>query len=190
MDYSAVYDYSYYISKNPDVYHAYGDDDAAVLQHFVQWGMKEGRQAKSTFDVRSYRLQYADLRRAYGNDLKNYYVHYINWGAREGRRGTGCNTLQNGLTLWNGVDYSAVYDYSYYISKNPDVYRAYGDDDAAVLQHFVQYGMNEGRQAKVDFSVQNYRTRYQDLQKTYGSDWKAYYLHYINYGVREGRRGA
>ena len=49
-----------------------------------------------------------------------------------------------------------------------------GDDDAAVLQHFVQYGMNEGRQAKVDFSVQNYRTRYQDLQKTYGSDWKAY----------------
>jgi hypothetical protein len=50
--------------------------------------------------------------------------------------------------------------------------------------------MNEGRQAKVDFSVQNYRTRYQDLQKTYGSDWKAYYLHYINYGVREGRRGA
>ncbi len=80
-------------------------------------GMKEGRQAKSTFDVRSYRLQYADLRRAYGNDLKNYYVHYINWGAREGRRGTGCNTLQNGLTLWNGVDYSAVYDYSYYISK-------------------------------------------------------------------------
>ena len=190
VDYSAVYDYSYYISKNPDVYRAYGDDDAAVLQHFVQWGMKEGRQAKSTFDVRSYRLQYADLRRAYGNDLKNYYVHYINWGAREGRRGTGCNTLQNGLTLWNGVDYSAVYDYSYYISKNPDVYRAYGDDDAAVLQHFVQYGMNEGRQAKVDFSVQNYRTRYQDLQKTYGSDWKAYYLHYINYGVREGRRGA
>ena len=61
VDYSAVYDYQYYVNKYADIKKAYGYDDLAVLQHFVNYGMKEGRQAKSSFDVNSYRLQYADL---------------------------------------------------------------------------------------------------------------------------------
>lgn len=189
VDYSAVYDYQYYVDRNTDVKKAYGYDDVAVLQHFVNYGMKEGRQAKSSFDVNSYRLQYVDLRRAYGNDLKPYYMHYINYGRKEGRASTGCTTLQGGITIYGGVNYAAVYDFSYYVANNPDVYRAYGNDDVAVLQHFVNYGMQEGRRACAGFSVQTYRANYADLQRAYGNDWKAYYMHYINYGVREGRRG-
>ena len=189
VDYSAVYDYQYYVDRNTDVKKAYGYDDVAVLQHFVNYGMKEGRQAKSGFDVNSYRLQYVDLRRAYGNDLKPYYMHYINYGRKEGRVATGCTTLQGGTTAYGGVNYAAVYDFSYYVANNPDVYRAYGNDDVAVLQHFVNYGMQEGRRACAEFFVQTYRANYADLQRAYGNDWKAYYMHYINYGVREGRRG-
>lgn len=189
IDYSAVYDYQYYVDRNTDVKKAYGYDDVAVLQHFVNYGMKEGRQAKSSFDVNSYRLQYVDLRRAYGNDLKPYYMHYINYGRKEGRASTGCTTLQGGITIYGGVNYAAVYDFSYYVANNPDVYRAYGNDDVAVLQHFVNYGMQEGRRACAGFSVQSYRANYADLQRACGNDWKAYYMHYINYGVREGRRG-
>ena len=189
VDYSAVYDYQYYVDRNTDVKKAYGYDDVAVLQHFVNYGMKEGRQAKSSFDVNSYRLQYVDLRRAYGNDLKPYYMHYINYGRKEGRASTGCTTLQGGITIYGGVNYAAVYDFSYYVANNQDVYRAYGNDDVAVLQHFVNYGLQEGRRACAGFSVQTYRANYADLQRAYGNDWKAYYMHYINYGVREGRRG-
>lgn len=189
VDYSAVYDYQYYVNKYADIKTAYGYDDLAVLQHFVNYGMKEGRQAKSSFDVNSYRLQYADLRGVYGNDLKSYYTHYINYGRKEGRVATGCTTLQGGTTVYRSVNYAAVYDFSYYVANNPDVYRAYGNDDVAVLQHFVNHGMQEGRRACAGFSVQTYCTNYADLQRAYGNDWKAYYMHYINYGVREGRRG-
>lgn len=45
-------------------------------------------------------------------------MHYIASGKKEGRAGTGCKTLQGAVTVYNGVDYSAVFDYNYYISNN------------------------------------------------------------------------
>lgn len=60
-------------------------------------------------------------------------------------QGTGCKALQGAVTVYNGVDYSAVFDYNYYISNNGDIKAAFGDDDVAVLAHFVNYGMSEGR---------------------------------------------
>lgn len=148
VDYTAVFDGSYYVNKYPDVKAAVGTDLWMAFYHFLNYGMAEGRQGKATFDVNSYRNQYADLRAAFGNDLKSYYMHYINSGRAEGRQGTGCKTLQGAATVYNGVDYSAVFDYNYYISNNSDIKAAFGNDDVAVLAHFVNYGMSEGRTAK------------------------------------------
>ena len=189
MDYKNVYNYDFYISKYPDVKRLYGGDDSAALQYFVNMGMKAGHQGIETFDVNSYKNQYADLRRAFGSDLKSYYLHYINYGWKEGRAGTGCTTVLGATSVHNGVDYSAVYDYNYYVSANADVKRAFGNDDVAVLNHFVTYGMKEGRQASENFNVQAYRNRYTDLQNAFENDMKAYYLHYMNYGRAEGRNG-
>lgn len=188
VDYSVVYDYNYYISAYPDIKNAFGNDDEAVLEHFITYGMREGRQGNSSFNVTSYLKQYEDLRRAFGSDLKSYYLHYINYGRYEGRQGIGCDVLQNAITSYNGIDYSAVYDYNYYINTYDDLRRAFGNDDAAVLKHFVDYGMNEGRQAKAEFNVYAYRDNNPDLQNAFGNDLKSYYLHYINYGRSEGRR--
>ena len=113
----------------------------------------------------------------------------MNYGAKEGRKGTGCTTVQGATTVYNGVDYSAVYDYYYYVSNNSDIKNVYGNDDQAVLAHFVNYGMNEGRQAKADFNVGVYRGNYADLQSAYGNNLKSYYLHYMNFGKKEGRSG-
>ena len=77
----------YYVSNNSDIKNAYGNDDQAVLAHFVNYGMKEGRQAKADFNAGVYRENYADLQSAYGNDLKSYYLHYMNFGKKEGRSG-------------------------------------------------------------------------------------------------------
>lgn len=148
VDYTAVFDGSYYVNKYPDVKAAVGTDLWMAFHHFLNYGMAEGRQGKETFDVNSYRNQYADLRAAFGNDLKSYYMHYIANGKKEGRAGTGCKTLQGAVTVYNGVDYSAVFDYNYYISNNSDIKAAFGNDDVAVLAHFVNYGMSEGRTAK------------------------------------------
>ena len=76
------------------------------------------------------------------------------------------------------------------INKYSDIKKAYGDNDAAVLAHFVNYGMKDGRQAHTNFNVYNYKNRYADLQRAYGNNLKSYYLHYINYGQKEGRTGA
>ena len=46
-------------------------------------------------------------------------------------------------TVYNGVDYSRVYDYEYYKNASPDVYAVYGDNPAALLEHFVNEGMAE-----------------------------------------------
>lgn len=190
VNYAAVYDYNYYVSKNPDIKREYGADDAAVLAHFVNFGMSEGRQGKESFNVYSYKNRYADLRSAYGNDLKAYYLHYVNYGRAEGRAGTGYeNTLVDAVTTYNGVNYAGVYNYDYYTSANPDVKQTYGTDDAAVLAHFVNFGMKEGRQASENFNVWNYRGRYADLEAAFGNDLVQYYLHYLNNGIGEGRDG-
>ena len=188
VDYSAVYDYDYYVEHNADVKAAFGTNTRAVLQHFVNYGMKEGRRASADFDVKSYRNQYADLRRVFGTNLQGYYLHYINYGKREGRKATGVATLQNPTTVYNGVNYSAVYDYTYYIQHNRDVYNAFGGDENMTLQHFVNYGMKEGRQGKADFDVRSYNNAYVDLRNAFGADLKNYYLHYMNYGRKEGRK--
>lgn len=187
VDYSAVYDYNYYIANHPDVNKAYNGNEADVLAHFVNYGMKEGRRASAAFDVNSYRLRYKDLRMVYGSDLAGYYYHYMNYGKAEGRTAAGPVSAIDGITVYNGVDYAAVYDFNYYINAHGDLRAAYGMDDAAVLEHFVKYGMKEGRQASSSFNVGVYRSRYADLQQVYGSDLAQYYRHYMNYGLSEGR---
>lgn len=188
VDYSAVFDAAYYANRYPDLKAAFGNDDSALLQHFIQYGMAEGRQGSSQFDVYSYKNLYPDLRAAFGNNLKSYYMHYISSGKSEGRKATGVNTLQKPITTYNGIDYSAVYDYNYYLKKHSDLAKIYTNDDIGLLAHFVNCGMSEGRQAKDSFDVFSYRNQYQDLRVAFGNNLKSYYMHYISNGKAEGRK--
>lgn len=188
VDYSAVFDATYYANRYPDLKAAFGNDESALLQHFIQYGMAEGRQGSSQFDVYSYKNLYPDLRAAFGNNLKSYYMHYISSGKAEGRKATGVNTLQNPITTYNGIDYSAVYDYNYYLKKYSDLVKIYTNDDIGLLAHFVNCGMGEGRQAKDSFDVSSYRNQYQDLRIAFGNNLKSYYMHYISNGKAEGRK--
>ena len=187
VDYSAVYNYDYYLNRYPDLKAVYSGDPKGLLKHFVLAGMSEGRQGSEEFDVTAYRNRYPDLRKAFGNNLLSYYLHYINNGKAEGRIATNCNEMQGYLTVYNGVDYSSVYNYNYYINLYPDLKKAYAWDEYALLQHFVEHGMAEGRQGSESFDVTAYRNRYPDLRKCCGNDLKSYYMHYVNYGKNEGR---
>lgn len=126
VDYSPVFDIEYYKANNPDVAKAFGDDSDAILAHFVNNGMREGRQASANFNVYSYAYKYPDLRSAFGNNLPNYYYHYINKGKNENRTAVGTTSIQGGITVYDGVDYSPVYNYDYYTSKYPDIKNAFG----------------------------------------------------------------
>ena len=198
MDYSAVFDADYYLKNNPDVAKWANNDNDKALQHFINYGMAEGRRGNEAFDVQSYYNEYPDLRAAYGTDISRYYEHYARYGKGEGRHPTGCASIKGMRTSLAGTDYSAVYDPEYYLEHNADVKGYYTKkagalsliDDAAVLRHFVGYGMAEGRRGGEAFDVFGYRTRYSDLRKAYGSNLKSYYLHFINFGQKEGRNGS
>lgn len=188
--YENVFDYDYYVTHNPDVARAFGNDPKAVYEHFLNYGMREGRQASADFNVQSYQARYRDLRAAFGGDLPAYYRHYISNGKAEGRVATGSTSYVNALTVYNGVDYSLVYDYNYYVNKYSDIKAAFNGDDAATLKHFVENGMREGRQAIASFNVNIYRSTYADLRAAFGGNLPSYYLHYINNGYRENRRAS
>lgn len=190
IDYSAVYDYDFYVYHYPEVYACFGDDDEATLAYFVKYGMDNGHMACSSFDVISYKNRYQDLRLEYGNNLRSYYMHYIYVGKAELRQAVGVTKLQDPVTCLDGVDYSPVYNYSYYRSHNAGISQCFGEDDEAVLRHFVNYGMDAGLAASSDFDVHSYRNLHQDLRVRYGTDLKSYYLHYIYSGKQEGRSTA
>jgi len=89
--------------------------------------------------------------------------------------------------IHNGVDYSLVFDPSYYAKNHADVKKACGTNETSLFAHFVNYGMKEGRMAKASFNVHAYRAKYADLRKAFGSDLRKYYTHYVTYGYKENR---
>lgn len=88
-----------------------------------------------------------------------------------------------------GIDYAKVFNPTYYGQRNPDVAKAYNNDPKKMFNHFITYGMKEGRLACESFNVHVYRERYLDLQNAFGNNLKEYYKHYCVYGYAEGRKG-
>lgn len=86
--------------------------------------------------------------------------------------------------------YEAVFDASFYYNAYPDVAAACGTDANALLNHYISFGVYEGRNASAEFNAQAYRQRYQDLEEAFGDDMAAYCRHYVTFGAAEGRNAA
>ena len=168
-----------------------GDDDIALIKDFVENGMKEGRKGNEAFDYLYYQRKNPDLRSAFGTDKEQYYYHYVLMGKTEGREGIGTDYTRVGtISSLAGTDYSAVYDYDYYMKAKPALKKTFGDDDVAALDYFINTGMKNGDRASKEFDVKYYRSQYPDLDQAFGDDLSAYYNHYMTYGKSEGRTGA
>ena len=85
IDYSPIFNAVYYSNKYADLKKAFGTNKDLLLEHFKQFGMKEGRQACADFNVQAYKAKNPDLQKAFGEDLQKYYMHYIEFGRKEGR---------------------------------------------------------------------------------------------------------
>lgn len=89
-DYTLVFDAEYYYKKYKDLKEAYGKNPFHLFNHFLTLGMREGRQAKKSFNVYDYAANNLDLIVRFGtSDLSQYYLHYITVGYQEGR---SCDT--------------------------------------------------------------------------------------------------
>ena len=87
VDLSPVFDPTFYVNHYPDLKAALGTSPTRLFNHFINYGMKEARQAIATFDPVRYKNKYPDLQKAFGDLWPSYYIHYCTNGIKEGRSG-------------------------------------------------------------------------------------------------------
>lgn len=90
--------------------------------------------------------------------------------------------------LYQGTDYSLVFNPTYYANKYNDLKKAFGTNEKNLFNHFCTYGMKEGRVASSNFNVNKYKEYYVDLRNAFGSNLPLYYKHYITNGHKEKRK--
>ncbi len=78
-------------------------------------------------------------------------------------------------------------DAEFYSVLYPDLQEAFHGDEVLLKEHFLTYGLSEGRIAIPFLNIVGYREKYPDLQEAFGDDWNAYMRHYLMYGIKEGR---
>ncbi len=90
--YNCIFNAEYYAARYQDLAAVFGNNAAALFNHFLTAGMAEGRQGSAEFDVNFYRAAYPDLAAVFGDNLSAYYNHYMTCGKAEGRVGAGAAT--------------------------------------------------------------------------------------------------
>lgn len=126
----ALFVEEWYLSTNEDVRSAQLDP----FDHFIQFGMAEGRSPTPLIDLDFYLNTNGDVREANVNPL----IHFLEHGGAEGRSP------------------HPLFDARWYLEKNPDV-RECGVNP---LLHFVEFGAREGRNPNSLFDVSWYRHEY------------------------------
>jgi len=164
----AVFDAGFYLSVHQDVQAAFGWNAEAAREHWLTYGIREGRVGSPTFDVNYYRATYPDLA-----ELDNEYLvyHFLAHGIPEGRKG------------------SPILDAPFYLSQYADLRAAFGDANYyAAVAHFLNFGLGEGRLGSTTFDARWYLQTNPDVAQVFGADnyWGAA-IHWYGWGRFEGR---
>lgn len=122
-----VFDAKYYAEQYSDLEEAFGDDEELLFNHFLEYGLKEGRTMSPVLDIQEYRAKYADLDKAFGDDWDAYVQHFFEYGINENR------------------DNCTDFDVKAYVSAYDDIEKAFGNDYLAVTKHYLTFGRAENR---------------------------------------------
>ena len=79
------FDAEYYAKLYPGVVEVFGNNPDRLFDHFVRYGVFEGRASSAEFDASVYKACYSDLDEAFGDDMFSYYAHYALFGKNENR---------------------------------------------------------------------------------------------------------
>lgn len=89
------------------------------------------------------------------------------------------------------VKVECIFDAAKYSAMYPDLQNAFRGDAAKLKQHYINYGMNEGRSPcglpNCSFNVGTYHSTYPDLQNAFRGDSNRLIQHYKTNGIHEGR---
>jgi hypothetical protein len=84
---ATVLDPAFYVATYPDLRAAFGSNGPAAVSHWVEHGLREGRQPRADFDPGSYMARYPDVKRAVGDNYTAALDHFLLVGRLEGRTG-------------------------------------------------------------------------------------------------------
>ena len=128
MDLSTIFDAGYYAGVNPDLSAAGLTNSDQLLNHFQQYGVKEGRSFSPYIDLNYYNSANPDLAATGLTNGDQLLYHLLNHGINEKRK------------------FAANVDLNYYGAVNSDLAAAGLTKGEELLWHIVNYGGKEGRQ--------------------------------------------
>jgi hypothetical protein len=159
----ALFDEDYYLLSYPDIRKAGLDP----LEHYLNFGWREGRDPSFSFSTTFYLKTYPDVRLAGFCPL----VHYVLFGAAEGRLPT---EIPETDPVRRRV--KELFDPVFYSARYPELH---GD----LLEHYLTYGWLEGRDPNSSFETNFYLEEYPDVRAT----GICPLVHYVASGANEGR---
>ena len=80
-----------------------------------------------------------------------------------------------------------VFDAKYYAEKNPDVVAVVGTDAAVLMNHYMNNGVYEGRDASATFNVDAYASANTDVATVAAGNYEVLFEHYVGSGINENR---
>lgn len=135
--------------------------------------------ALAAFDANYYAKQNPDVVAAVGTTPKALENHYNTFGKKEGRAASAEDLANSPLRQ--------IFDAKLYAQLYPDVVAVFGTDADKLFQHFMTFGINEGRKINQYFDVNAYKAAYPDLAKAFGDNTAMYYKHFVAFGIKEHR---
>lgn len=170
---SAIFDEMYYLNANPSVAAAVGAGAFnSGFDHFVNFGLTEGRNPSLYYDEDFYLSQNPDVQAGITEGFfDSGLLHYLEFGHKEFR------------------DASPTFDFNEYVNSNPDLADAIkAGDVSSGFEHYVEIGAAEGRQAGALYEEGFYLTQNPEVVAavTAGA-FESGYEHYILFGQHEGR---
>lgn len=170
---ASLFDETYYLNQQADVLAAFVLGQFVYgFEHFVKFGIEEGRSPSLFYDEGFYLATNADVADAVGAGLfSSGLEHFIQYGHLENR------------------DPSELFDASDYLLQNPDVEAAVqaGTFDSA-FDHYIENGAAEGRIISLLFEELFYLEQNPQVAAAVAAGaYQTGFDHYIAFGQEEGR---
>ena len=117
--------------------------------------------APSNFNAAYYAAQNPDGVKVYGSSYEALARHYDTFGMLEGRNAYAGDTKAAFIRLANahyasGTGLAKVFDAKWYASQNPDAVKICGNDPLRLFEHFIIYGLAEGRVPSENFNAEQF----------------------------------
>lgn len=169
-----IFDESFYLAENPDIAAAIATGDInSAFEHFVVFGISEGRDPSILLDEAFYLATNPDVEAAVqAGSFSSGLEHFLIFGDVEGR------------------DPSSLFDQSDYLINNPDV------NDAVLagafqsgFEHYVEFGVDEARLPTLSlYNEAFYLENNPDVAAAVDAGAFADgFAHFVSFGQQEGR---